>query len=119
MGALGSVGLFLENDLLRLALAVGIFASWIWSVRHHALLIGKTSLIELNLKVDGQVDGLTASGKLVETKIGNRTTVLPWIVVLRLIQNGSRRVWVQVLMPDALSFEDGRLLRIWLRSKSA
>ncbi len=117
-GAFGCVELFLEDALLRLALITGIFFSLIWSIRHHILLHAKNSLVELNLKADGQIDGLTAGGKLIEARIAGQTTVLPWLVVLRLISNGTKDMWTQVLMPDALSPEDGRLLKVWLRWKS-
>jgi len=109
----------LEDTLLSAALIACISASLIYSVRHHVFLHAKNSLLELNLKADGQIDCLTANGKLIEARIARQTTVLPWLIVLRLVPDGAKSMLVQVLLPDALSPEDGRLLRVWLRWKAS
>ncbi|HTY02463.1 MAG TPA: protein YgfX [Rhodocyclaceae bacterium] len=66
----------------------------------------------LTLKVDGAVSWERRGGQL-EYRVDHATTVLPWFVVLRLRSESA--IESLVLPVDALSPNEHRQLRTWLR----
>lgn len=67
----------------------------------------------LKLLPDGSLTCVGADGSPANWRIDSTTTVLPWLVVLRLRGPTSRRTLV--LPRDALGTEAHRQLRVWLR----
>lgn len=70
----------------------------------------------LSLRADGQVDASREDGSSATFRVLSDTTVLSWLVVLRL--RGEEGVVALTLPPDAI---DGghRELRLWLRYKAS
>lgn len=67
----------------------------------------------LKLQPDGSLDWIEADGSAANYRVDATTTVLPWLIVLRLTgRNGGRSL---VLPGDALGAEAHRQLRVWLR----
>lgn len=67
----------------------------------------------LKLLPDGSLDCVGADGSSANWRVDATTTVLPWLVVLRLNGQTGRRSLV--LPRDALGPDSHRQLRVWLR----
>lgn len=104
---------------LKLALAAALIASLGISIRRHALLMAVSSIRELILKADGEVEGLLNDGRRFDARVSGQTTISPWLIVVLLESPGSRRMRPLVILPDSLPEEDGRVLRTWLRWKAS
>ncbi|MDR2239490.1 MAG: hypothetical protein LBE33_03525 [Zoogloeaceae bacterium] len=102
---------------IKLALAAAVVISLVLAVRRHALRSDSASVRELVLKNDGTVEGLRNDGVRFEAGISAQTAILSWLIVILLDVPGTRRPRPLVILPDALSAEDGRCLRAWLRWK--
>lgn len=87
------------------------------SVRRHALLLAKSSIRELILKDDGTVEAVRVGGGRFDARVSGQSTALPWLIVMLLELPGTRRFDPLVIPPDALSAEECRVLRAWLRWK--
>ena len=99
---------------IKLALLMLVLASaWGNLRRQH----GPKSIVSLSLRGDGQLEFSRRDGTRGEARVHPHTTVTAQLVVLLLRQAG--RSEVLVLMPDALASEDFRLLRLWLRWRTA
>ena len=70
----------------------------------------------LTLRADGAIEALRADGSAATLRVLTDTTVLPWLVVLRL-DGGDGRIAL-VLPPDAVADGGHRELRLWLRWKA-
>lgn len=96
---------------LRLALAVVLLASLRYQLKAHD---GATAMNSLRLGQGGGLECGFENGRWVPAKVLARTTVLPWLVVLRLELAGQGRRSA-VVLPDSLPAQDFRRLRVWLR----
>jgi hypothetical protein len=106
--------------------AVGAFliVPWPWMVRIGCLLALAGSLAyslrpprvaSLRLYRDGVVECVLPDGVCLLANPLPDTTVFPWLVVLRLGVEGGKGVISLPLLPDHLSREEFRVLRLWLR----
>lgn len=86
--------------LLASALAVGIG-------------LHRNCLRNLTLRGDGRVELEFADGRRGEASVVAGSTVLPWVVILR-IEMGDRKLAL-LIAADMLNAEDFRQLRVWLR----
>lgn len=92
-----------------LALALSLAPTW-----HRFVL--RPCLVALTLKADGQIEATKRDGTTTTLQVDTRSTVLSWLVVLRL--RGGDGPFALTLPPDALPGDDHRLLRLWLRWKA-
>jgi toxin CptA len=67
----------------------------------------------IRLSADGSLSWIPVDGSTRNYKVVMATTVLPWLVVLRLTGQGGKRSLV--LPPDSMTAEEYRQLRVWLR----
>ena len=109
MAMLVPIQLWIEVALLILILA----SAWRNLVRQR----GPKSIVGLSLRGDGRLEFSRRDGTHGEAGIHPHTTVTAQFAVLLLCQAG--RSEVLVLLPDALAREDFRLLRLWLRWRTA
>jgi len=58
---------------------------------------------------------LSAVGDALSVSIASGTVVFSQLVVLRVRKNEQRRPMTLVLLPDSMSAEQFRVLRLWLR----
>ncbi len=80
-------------------------------------LHGLRRIARLTLRSDGLLEYVRGNDESGEARIHPHTTVTPLLTVLLLRQG--RRSEVLVVLPDALSREDFRRLRLWLRWQAA
>ncbi len=108
--AIATAGFMTIPWWFKLVLLVAIFTS----AGHHLFrLTGRRRIRCLILKDDGHLEFSRVDGTGGEARISPQTTVTPLLVILLLCH--SKRIEALVLLPDALSAEDFRLLRLWLR----
>lgn len=94
---------------LVLVLALSLALTW-----HRFVL--RPCPVALTLKADGQIEAMMRDGTTTAFQVDTRSTVLSWLVVLRL--RGGDGPFALTLPPDALPGDDHRLLRLWLRWKA-
>lgn len=84
-------------------------------IRHHALLRASGSPLRLQTREDGSVEYQTREGKWLRLHLLPQSTLFPFLAVLclRPAQGGRNRALT--IFSDALSPEDWRRLRVWLR----
>lgn len=99
---------------LKLFLLVTILVSaWRSLVR----LAGQRRICSLTLEADGRLAFERVDGSAGQARMHPQTTVTAFLCVLLLRVQG--RVEALLLLPDALSPEDFRQLRLWLRWRAA
>ncbi len=108
-GALAAAALAALPWWLRLALATAVVAS-AWLSRRR--LAGDMRICALNLRADGRLDFERAGGIKGVASVLAQSTVSAWLTVL-LLSSGERRE-AMCILPDALTPEDFRVLRLWL-----
>ena len=109
-GALAAAALTALPGWLRLALATAILASaWLCLRR----LSGDKRCCRLALRADGRLDFERADGITGVASVLAQSTVSAWLTVLLLSLSGRREALC--ILPDMLSPEDFRVLRLWLR----
>ena len=87
-----------------------------WTLlRRHALPRAPTSLIRLQGRADGGLEGLTRDGEWLSLSLLPSTTLFPGFAVLSLRPQGGGRSRALTVFPDTLSPDDWRTLRVWLR----
>lgn len=113
--------------LFILALAPLIARNIIWMF----LLLTLISLLLINLLVQRKTSKLipkilsysaqgwllTESGGEQSVRIVGEVVVWSWLVILRLKDNAQNSVITLVLLPDSVSSENLRILRVWLRTQ--
>lgn len=99
---------------IKLALTMLVLAS-IWLNLNG--LSGPRSIVSLTLREDGILEFSRRDGSSGEARPHPHTTVTSLMTIMLLRQQG--RIEALVLLPDALAAEDFRLLRLWLRWRSA
>ena len=87
-----------------------------WTLAHgHALLRQPSSLMRLQSRADGSLEGLTRDGEWLAFSLLPCSTLFPVFAVLCLKPLGGGRTRSVTIFPDALSLDDWRTLRVWLR----
>jgi len=98
------------------ALAIcAILWTGIRETRRHALRTGKDACVALRFRQAGRCEVLCRDGKCIEGKIHDGSYVLPGLTIVRVLQQGRPRSFTVVLLPDAVSADAMRRLRVWLR----
>ena len=111
------------------ALAVGcvIALPWPWLMRSALLLLIGVSLVYaqrkspirgLYLRAGDGIEGLLADGSRTQLVVRPDSTVFSRMIVLRVGMGEARSISNLVLLPDQMSAEQFRVLRIWLRWRS-
>jgi len=105
--------------------AVCVFAlPWPWLLRGALLLAIGVSLgcalrpsriIGLRLCAPDRLDGMLLEGSGLKLDLQPESTVFSQLIALRLRLGEAKRVSSLVLLPDQMSAEQFRLLRLWLR----
>ena len=108
-----------------LALACMSFVSltWYWfAVAIPAVLVYSIwsflrlpKFVSLRLTIAEGVSCLEADGTSVYATVLPESTVFGWLVVLRFRIDGDSKVRALTLLPDHMSCEEFRMLRLWLR----
>lgn len=100
---------------------------WPWPLRGLLLIAVGVSLgyvlrpsriLDLRLCAPDRLDCLLADGNRVALVAQPESTVFSQLIVLRLRLGEAKRVSSLVLLPDQMSAEQFRLLRLWLRWRS-
>jgi len=118
-----AIGSLLTLDVtwtLKLLLAGGVTLSAWFSIRRYAWLSDAASIRDLSFTADGMVHcrlGVRATESFT-CAISPHSTALPWLAVILLKSPHRWRLRPVVVLPDALSEDDFRALRIWLRWKA-
>lgn len=109
-GALLTVAITELPDWLKPVLLV-LIATSLWHVRH--CLGGSRRIVSLTLRDQGVAEFIRANNESGEAGISLQSTVTPLLTLVLLRQQG--RLEALVLLPDSLSQDDYRRLRLWLR----
>lgn len=109
-GALLTVAVIELPDWIKPALLLLIAIS-LWHGRH--CLGGSRRIVSLTLRDKGVAEYIRANNESGEAGISLQSTVTPLLTVVLLRQQ--RRLEALVLLPDSLSPDDYRRLRLWLR----
>ncbi|MCX7172770.1 MAG: hypothetical protein NT159_02325 [Proteobacteria bacterium] len=109
-GALLVVGSVELPVWIKLVLLLPIVLS-LWIGLHH--LYGARRIVLLTLRDKGVVEYLRLNEETGETSIHLQSTVSPLLTVILLRQSSGLETLV--LLPDSLSQDDYRRLRLWLR----
>jgi hypothetical protein len=108
---LAGVGLAAIRSPILIKVAIGIVLAL--SLFRLLRRIRQGTPAGLQLQENGYLSVLAADGALAECRVDPATTVLPWLIVLRLATGGTVRSLV--IPRDALGSEGHRTLRTWLR----
>ena len=115
LSAVAGIGLAgLPIWLVLAAWAVLGISAWTL-LRRHALLAHPLSLIRLQSRADGSLECLTRDGEWLAFSLRPQSTLFPLFAVLSLKPPGGGRPRAVTIFPDALSGDDWRTLRVWLR----
>ena len=100
---------------LALGLSTGAAVSFVISLRRHALRIGGTAIIGIELTAAGAVTVQDGAGHWSPVEVGNSSFVSPALAVLNLHAPGARWTRSLVIPAGSLPAEEFRRLRVWLR----
>ena len=110
--AAGCVGVLPWPWPLRCALLFALGASLVYALR-------PSPILELRLRAPDRIDALLADDNRVGLSPQTDSTVFGQLIVLRYRLGEVKRVRSLALLPDQMSAEEFRLLRLWLRWYSA
>lgn len=117
-GAVALVWLVLPPWWGRALASSALGASLVIALRRHALRSGGEAIVEVELSADGGVNLRRQDGGLIEGRLLASTFVSSLLVILNFATQPRGRL--AVLVPgDALTPEDHRRLRVWLRWRGA
>jgi len=91
------------------AVALPLIAGSLWSA------LRSSRFASLRLAVNEGLSVLEADGKRVATELLPGCTTFTWLVVLRFRINGESKAHALTLLPDQMSRDEFRKLRLWLR----
>jgi toxin CptA len=105
--------------LATAALIVFIGVSCAVSVYGPALLRSPGAVVALEAKDDGALSFQTRRGEWYQGTLLGSSFVAPYLAVLNLRCESSRRIHHVVILPDSAATEAFRQLRIWMRWRTA
>ncbi len=114
---LGSLAIALAMPLAawaKVGLALAILASMAHAIRHQALLRGHNAVVVLK-PTHGNLEVETRNGVRFATIVQGSSFVTPWLTVLNLKSDEQQRAIHVVLLPDMLTIDEFRRLRVWLK----
>ena len=101
---------------------LGLPWHWMWRVMPLAVLaislwhtLRPGRVLALRLDQDGSLSCELRDGARLAAMLLPDSTVFSWLVVLRLRLEGERRVLSLPVLPDQMSPDEFRTLRLWLR----
>ena len=97
------------------AVCIGLMASWAWTFTRYALLRHPGSFVALELKGETFCSLRMRNGLFVHGDIAAQSYVLPWLIVLHVVCEGSGARHYVALFPDSMAQEVHRRLRVRLR----
>lgn len=116
LGSAYSFSFVLEPLWLKSLAFISILLALLWSLRGQ---LGRQRITQLHLYEDGRLEVERRNGQCEKRAVHAETTVIAWLVVLLLSPRDTpsyfKRQEALVILPDTLSAEDFRQLRIWLR----
>jgi toxin CptA len=104
---------------LSLGLSLGVLASLVLSLNYHAWRSAQAALTGLELRPDGSAAVEDRQGRWSEVRIRGSSFVSPALVILNLTVAGARLRRSLVVAPDALTADEFRRMRVWLRWRPA
>jgi toxin CptA len=104
---------------LSLGLSAGVLASLPFSLRYHASRTALGALTGIVLRPDGSAAVGNRRGRWSEVRILGSSFVSPTLTILNLAVTGVPLPRSLVVAPDALTPEEYRRLRVWLRWRPA
>ena len=97
--------------------AAGLAVYWLVFVRRLPLLLTAGSVVAIEIGSDNKLSVQTNRGEWDECEVLGSTYVTPYLTVMNLRQSDGRATRRIVILPDSISAEDFRKLRVWLRWK--
>ncbi|MEW5889990.1 MAG: protein YgfX [Pseudomonadota bacterium] len=95
-----------------------LYSLW-HGIRRHALRRDRRAPAELEIGNDGALCVRARTGEWTEMTASPASTLLPGLAVILCRAKGGGRGQTIVVFPDALSRDDWRSLRVWLRWRAA
>jgi toxin CptA len=115
VAALALAFLALPQWWLRIILTAAAAASLWHAIRHAALRVAGSAISEVELRGDGSARVRRRDGRSDEVRLSRSTFVAPNLAILVFCAGGWRPARSVVVLPDTLSAEQLRQLRVWLR----
>jgi hypothetical protein len=106
------------------ALACVLVLPWPWALRAFLFYLIMLSagysvrvsrIVALRLSEQAEIECTVATGDRISAKVRPDSTVFSQLIVLRLQLDDEKRIRNLPLLPDSLSAEQFRVLRLWLR----
>jgi hypothetical protein len=109
------VALIPASVLLRSGAALAIGVYYVWTLRQWGLHTLPSSIIGIELAVDGTAVLVEASGERRSGRVRASSYVGTWLVTLVIRLDGARRSSAIAILPDMITAEEMRRLRVMLR----
>ena len=100
---------------VKCALAAAIALSLTSALRRHALRLGRSALVALELRGEDRAAVQTRDGEWRDARVLPTTYVSPVLTIVNLRSAQRLRPYHAVIIPDSVRAEDFRALRVWLR----
>ena len=95
--------------------AAAVLASAVYRLHLDALQFSADAIVELLLREGGACEMITRAGATLAGQVQGSTFVSPWLIVVNLRLEPSRRRHSLALAWDSASAEELRALRVWLK----
>jgi len=99
----------------ELAAYLGLAGACWWHVRRDALLRAPGAIREVVLHDDGRLDATCRDGRVISGTQQPGGHASRWLATIRYLPEEGRLARVVLVMPDNLSPDEFRRLRVWLR----
>jgi toxin CptA len=99
----------------RAAILAALIASLVFELRTTALRLSRNSVIAIRISADNVLSAKTRVGEWRDCEVLGSTYVTAALTVLMLKTGAERGTRSVVLMPDSMTADDFRRLRMWLR----
>jgi toxin CptA len=119
MAAVGACLVVTMPVSARVVLIAVIAASCARSVYGAALLRSRDAVVALEIKNDGALSFQTRRGEWYQGTLLGSSFVAPYLAVLNLRCESSRRIHHVVILPDSAATDAFRQLRIWMRWRTS
>lgn len=85
------------------------------AVRHHALLARPKSFVALRFRDPGRCEVMRRDGTCIDGRVHDGSYVLPGVTIVRVSAPARLRCVCVVVLPDAVTSDAMRRLRVWLK----
>lgn len=105
---------------LSVALTIAVAVSCRVAMGRHVARFDRRSIASMTLLADGRLVVQEAGGEIGECTVCSDSTLFPWMIIV-MTQVGGRNLLPRaiVILPDMLSADDWRAVRIWLKWRVA